>query len=162
METLVKKRKYTYAEYLQLELDTDVRHEFWNGEVFAMAGTSKGHNDIVANINGFLRNHFKPLGCSVHSESVKLELEKENYYVYPDLLLSCDDADKTDAYLIKNPSLIVEVLSPSTESYDRREKTEKPTGNTSATLFSGIVPVLPFCHKTRLKAKVPPQSGTDF
>ena len=124
METLVKKRKYTYQEYLKLELDTDVRYEFWNGEVFTMAGTSKGHNDIVANINGFLRNHYKPRGCSVHSESVKLELEKENYYVYPDLLLSCDDADKTDAYLIKNPSQIVEVLSPSTESYDRRVKLE--------------------------------------
>ena len=122
METLEKKRKYTYAEYLQMELDTDVRHEFWNGEVFAMAGTSKGHNDIAGNIYILLRNKYKPLGCSVHSESVKLELEKENYYVYPDLLLSCDNADKTDDYLIRNPSLIVEVLSPSTESYDRRVK----------------------------------------
>ena len=87
-----------------------------------MAGTSKGHNDIAGNIYILLRNKYKPLGCSVHSESVKLELEKENYYVYPDLLLSCDNADKTDDYLIRNPSLIVEVLSPSTESYDRRVK----------------------------------------
>lgn len=122
METALEKRKYTYAEYLQLEKDTNVRHEFWNGEVFAMAGTSKDHNDIVANINGFLRSHYKPLGCSVHSESVKLELEKENYYVYPDLLLSCDADDKANTYFVKNPSLIVEVLSKSTEGYDRSIK----------------------------------------
>ena len=121
METLVKKRKYTYAEYLQLELDTDVRHEFWNGEVFAMAGTSRSHRDIAFNMTRLINDAFRPKACKAYQSDVKLELNKENYYVYPDVVLTCDK-DDNDAYFVKKPSLIVEVLSKSTEAYDRSVK----------------------------------------
>ncbi len=121
METAVEKRKYTYAEYLQLEKETDVRHEFWNGEVFRMAGGTRSHSDICFNITRLVNDAFRPRGCQAYQSDVKLELRKENYYVYPDVILTCDK-DDNDAYFVKNPSLIVEVLSKSTEGYDRSIK----------------------------------------
>jgi Uma2 family endonuclease len=121
METAIEKRKYTYAEYLQLEKETNIRHEFWNGEVFAMAGGTANHNRIGLKIASALSSKFEPNGCRVFFNDVKLQLQEKNYYVYPDVILACDKADN-DAYLIKQPSLIVEVLSKSTEAYDRSEK----------------------------------------
>ncbi|MDI9365340.1 MAG: Uma2 family endonuclease [Flavobacterium sp.] len=121
MNQAIEKTKYNYQEYLQLERDTDIRHEFWNGEVFAMAGGTRNHNRIGANVNNFLSNHFNPKGCETFFNDVKLELQVGNYYVYPDVLLTCDK-DDNDAYLVKRPSLIVEVLSKSTEAYDRSTK----------------------------------------
>ena len=98
--------KYTYQEYLKLERDTDTRHEFWNGEVFAMAGTSKSHSRISLNITRLIDDEFSPKGCDVFIAEIKLELQKENYYVYPDVILTCDKEDK-EPYHIKTPSLIV-------------------------------------------------------
>lgn len=121
MDTAIEKRKYTYAEYLQLEHDTQIRHEFWNGEVFAMAGGTGNHNRIGLKIASILSAKFEPLGCKVFFNDVKLELQEENYYVYPDVILTCDK-DDNDPYLVKKPSLIVEVLSTSTEAYDRSIK----------------------------------------
>ena len=121
METLVEKKKYTYEEYLLLTEQSDVRYEFWNSEVFAMAGGSKNHNEITGNIHFCLRDHFRPKGCRTFAEGVKLELQKNQYYVYPDILLTCDPTD-SDEYFVKSPSLIVEVLSPGTETYDRSVK----------------------------------------
>ncbi len=115
------KKKYTYEEYLQLEKDTDIRHEFWNGEVFAMAGGSRNHSEIGGNIYSCLGSNFKPQGCKVYQADVKLEFEEENYYVYPDVVLTCDKNDN-DEYLVRKPSLIVEVLSKSTQEYDRGKK----------------------------------------
>jgi Uma2 family endonuclease len=121
VERVIENRKYTYQEYLQLEIESDMRHEFWNGEVYAMAGGSRTHNRIGTNINNFLSNHFSPKGCETYCNDVKLELQEGNYYVYPDVLLTCDKEDN-DAYLVKKPSLIVEVLSTSTEYYNRSVK----------------------------------------
>jgi Uma2 family endonuclease len=121
MEQAIETKKYTYEEYIQLERDTDNRHEFFNGEVFAMAGGTRNHNRIGLNINNILSSHFNPKGCETFFNDVKLELQKGSYYVYPDVLLTCDKEDN-DAYLVKKPSLIVEVLSKSTETYDRSTK----------------------------------------
>ena len=121
METLVEKKKYTYEEYLQLEQQSDMRYEFWNSEVFAMAGGSKNHNEILSNIHFCLRDNFRRKSCRTFAEGVKLELVKDQYYVYPDVLLTCDPRDNDD-YFVKHPSLIVEVLSPGTEAYDRSVK----------------------------------------
>jgi Uma2 family endonuclease len=121
MEQAINKTKYTYQEYLQLERDTDIRHEFWNGEVFAMAVGTRNHNRIGANVNNLLSNYFNPKGCETYFTDVKLELQSDSYYVYPDVLLTCDK-DDNDAYLVKKPALIVEVLSKSTEAYDRSTK----------------------------------------
>ncbi len=121
METLTEKTKYSYGEYLELERSSEVRYEFWNGEVFAMAGGTKKHNRIIFNIAKLIDDAFGKKGCNVFQSDIKLELEKENYYVYPDLILSCDVADD-DSYVVRKPSLIVEVLSKTTETYDRSVK----------------------------------------
>ena len=121
MEQAILTKKITYQEYLQLERGTDIRHEFFNGEVFAMAGSSRLHNSIGINIANLLRDNFSPKGCETYISDVKLELQADNFYVYPDVLLTCDKEDN-DTYLVKKPSLIVEVLSKSTETYDRSTK----------------------------------------
>ena len=121
MEPAIRTKKYSYQEYLELERDTDIRHEFFNGEVFAMAGSSRLHNSIGINIANLLRDNFNPKGCETYFNDVKLELQENNFYVYPDVLLTCDK-DDNDTYLVKKPCLIVEVLSKSTETYDRSVK----------------------------------------
>lgn len=121
METLVEKKKYTYQEYLQLEKQSDVRYEFWNGEVFAMAGGSRNHNSIGLKIASLLSEKLEQNGCKIFFNDVKLQLKESQYYFYPDVLLICDPLDK-DEYVVKNPVLIAEVLSPATEAYDRSVK----------------------------------------
>jgi Uma2 family endonuclease len=121
MDKAIEKRKYTYEEYLQLEKDTDIRHEFWNGEVFAMAGGSRSHSQLSYNINRAVNDTFAPKGCFSYQADVKVEFEEGNYYVYPDVVLTCDTNDN-DEYLVRKPSLIVEVLSKSTQEDDRGKK----------------------------------------
>jgi Uma2 family endonuclease len=114
-----KKQYITVEEYFAMEEQSEIRHEYFDGEVFAMAGTSLNHNEIVQNIAGKLRTEFRPKGCKILVESVKLEVIKRYYYPYPDVMLTCDKEDSNAEYLIKNPILIVEVLSKSTMSHDR-------------------------------------------
>jgi Uma2 family endonuclease len=124
MDKAIQKRVYTYSEYLELEQATGIRHEYWNGEVFAMAGGTKNHSRIILNTGSKLMEAFAPKGCSVFTESVKLEIEKEKYYLYPDIILTCHDND-TDAYVAHSPGLIAEVISKSTENYDRSAKLKR-------------------------------------
>jgi len=98
-----------------------VRYEYWQGEVFAMAGGTVNDNRIGLKIATILLENFEKKDCKAFANDVKLQLEKENYYVYPDVLLTCDEKD-TDAYSVQYPSLIVEVLSKLTETYDRSVK----------------------------------------
>ena len=124
MDKAIQKRIYTYDEYLQLEQATGIRHEYWNGEVFAMAGGTKNHSRIILNTGSKLLEAFAAMGCSVFTESVKLEIEKEKYYLYPDIILTCND-HYADAYIARNPGLIAEVISKSTENYDRSSKLKR-------------------------------------
>ncbi|MCU0354944.1 MAG: Uma2 family endonuclease [Cytophagales bacterium] len=120
-----QKTHYTVEEYFGLDNNSEIRYEFYDGEVFAMAGGTKNHNRIVRNLNALLLDSFAPRGCDVFAESVKLEAIKDLYYPYPDVMLTCDDRDSNDEYLVVHPSLIVEVLSPSTANYDRDFKLKK-------------------------------------
>ena len=120
-----QKTRYTVEEYFELDNNSEIRYEFYDGEVFAMAGTNKNHNRIVDNVKDVLKAYFRPKGCDVFAESVKLEAIKNRYYPYPDVLLTCDERDFSDEYLVAHPSLIVEVLSPSTANYDRDFKLKK-------------------------------------
>jgi len=115
-------KHYTVQEYFELEKFSEIRHEFYKGEVFAMAGTTLNHNDIVDNAKRLLKNHFAPKGCRVLSESVKLEAVKATYYPYPDILVTCHPDDVQAQYVVKHPSLLVEVLSKSTSDHDRSFK----------------------------------------
>jgi Uma2 family endonuclease len=116
---LIDKKHYTLEEYLALEAQSEIRHEFYQGEIFAMAGTSIQHNLIVDRVKDEIKQKFQPKGCMILTESVKLEVIKNVYYPYPDIMLTCHTLDKKNEYIIKYPSLVVEVLSKSTSDYDR-------------------------------------------
>ncbi len=121
-EVIKSKRSYSFDEYLQLEEQEQTRYEYYDGKVFAMAGGSLNHNSIALNISRRLLDALEETNCRVFQENVKLELLKHNAYVYPDILVSCDNEDTDSVYLVKRPILIAEVLSPSTATKDREEK----------------------------------------
>ncbi len=118
----IQKKYISVEEYFEMEKHSEVRHEYYDGEVFAMAGTSLNHNEIIQNIAGILSPIFRPKGCKVLFESVKLEAIKHFYYPYPDLMLTCDAEDMDAEYIIKKPTLIIEVLSKSSVLNDRVTK----------------------------------------
>ena len=108
-------------EYLQGELKSDIRHEFYDGYVHAMAGAGAKHNTIALNFATRLRQKTRGTDCRAFIADMKLFIPELNRFYYPDVLLSCDP-DDNDEYYRQNPCLIIEVLSPSTEAIDRREK----------------------------------------
>jgi Uma2 family endonuclease len=112
-------RRSTAEEYLALELASEVRHEFFEGEVFAMAGASIAHNTIAGNFYMTLRQSLRGKNCRVQMEAVRLAVEENRHYTYPDVMVRCDPADQRESQHLHLPVLIVEVLSPSTEAYDR-------------------------------------------
>ena len=120
--TVPIRQRLTYNEYVALEDQSETRYEFHDGEVVAMAGTTLRHNRLVDNAKDALKKTFRPKGCDVFSESVKVEIYQTRYYVYPDVVLTCHPFDKQSQYIIRQPSLIVEVLSKSTASDDRGDK----------------------------------------
>lgn len=108
-------------DYLEGELKSDIRHEFVNGEVYAMAGAGEVHNLIAGNVFSRLRAATRGGPCRVFIFDMKVRVAAWNAFYYPDILLTCDPSD-TQSYFKERPCLIVEVLSPSTEGIDRREK----------------------------------------
>ena len=115
----IQKNYISVEEYFEMEEQSEIRHEYYDGEVYAMAGTTLVHNAIVQNIARDLYSKFNPKGCKVLVEAVKLEAIKRFYYPYPDVMLTCDEEDKKAEYFIKNPTLLVEVLSKSSIKQDR-------------------------------------------
>jgi Uma2 family endonuclease len=114
--------KMTIAEYLEWESRQEVRHEYVNGEVYAMTGGTIPHNDIALNLYTALRPHLRSRGCRINVSDVKVEVSPTSPYYYPDIIVSCDPRDLNARKFIQSPKLIVEVLSPSTEAKDRGEK----------------------------------------
>ncbi|GAA4507939.1 Uma2 family endonuclease [Hymenobacter ginsengisoli] len=114
-----QQKQYTADDYFALEAQSEVRHEFFEGEIFAMAGASIAHNTIVGNFYIMLRQSLRGKNCRVQLEAVRLAVEEGRHYTYPDVMVSCDPADQRESQQLRNPVLIVEVLSPSTEAYDR-------------------------------------------
>ncbi len=115
-------KRYTVAEYMALEERSDVRHEYFEGEVFAMAGASIRHNLLVLNCAFALRQGLRGKACRVFVESVQLAVEAGRYYNYPDVQVTCNPADLQAERTISAPVLLVEVLSKSTETRDRSWK----------------------------------------
>jgi Uma2 family endonuclease len=114
--------KMTFEEYLVWELDQDIRYEYINGEVFAMTGGTIPHNDLALNLYRNLYPHLRSRGCRVNVSDVKVQVSPNSVYFYPDLIVSCHPNDLNARKFIQNPTLIVEVLSPSTSNKDREEK----------------------------------------
>ena len=107
-------------DYLAGELNAGMRHEFVNGDVYAMAGGSENHNRIAINLAGYCNQNAKN-GCRTFMSDMKLRLDAGHAFYYPDVMLVCDASDN-EAYFKTSPCMIAEVLSRSTELTDRREK----------------------------------------
>ncbi|MDX2254756.1 MAG: Uma2 family endonuclease [Pseudanabaenaceae cyanobacterium bins.39] len=116
---------FSVTEYLEAESKSEVRHEYLGGQIFAMAGGSKAHNIITLNIATHLRSQLRGSSCDVFMSDMKVKLKAANHnktiFYYPDVLITCNNDDK-DNYFVNYPCTIFEVLSPSTEVSDRREK----------------------------------------
>lgn len=110
-------------EYLRGELASDIRHEYFAGEVVAMAGASENHNYIAGNIFGELRAHLRGKRCAPFINDMKAHIHRrgEDWFYYPDVMVNCDPAGQRK-YYCDTPSVIFEVLSESTDDKDRREK----------------------------------------
>jgi Uma2 family endonuclease len=109
-------------EYLEWEEQQDIKYEYINGEVFAMTGGTILHNDVAFNLASGLKNHLKGSNCRVNIADAKVGVSDTGPFTYPDVVVSCHPQDKKAIKFIQFPSLIVEVLSPSTEAYDRGGK----------------------------------------
>jgi Uma2 family endonuclease len=112
----------TPEEYLQFEEKSPIKHEYIEGQIYAMAGTTDIHNIIGLNFTFIIRNHLRGSDCRVYFTDVKVRLEKRNHFYYPDILVTCDDRDRETATYKRFPKLIIEVLSDSTEAFDRGDK----------------------------------------
>jgi len=114
------KKHYTFEEYLEMERVSDEKHEYYYGEIFNMAGGTVRHSLIISNIHFALRKQITNIDCETLFD-VRLELNHKSYYVYPDLMVRCSK-EKDDALIVRTPIIIFEVLSESTEEYDRGTK----------------------------------------
>lgn len=117
--------KYTLEEYFALELASEEKYEFWNGEVFCMSGASLAHNQIARNIGTGLGMALRGRGCQSFPADLRVKVPAYPPYRYPDLTALCGQPEiETIGGLdvLINPALIIEVLSPSTEAFDRGDK----------------------------------------
>ena len=111
-------------EYLRAEQDSPVKHEYRQGLVCAMAGASNAHVLIAGNLLAMLRNHVRGSGCRAYISDTKVRIETVNTYYYPDVAISCDERDRAFKDFLRYPCLLVEVLSETTEAFDRGDKFE--------------------------------------
>ena len=121
----IYQRHYTVEEYFTFEEQSDTRHEYYHGEIFpldgpaAMAGATFAHNTIKQNCVMALRQGLRGSGCRVFDENVRLSIEQDKQFTYPDLMVTCHPADQRETRIARHPSLLMEVLSASTEAHDR-------------------------------------------
>ena len=121
----------TVEEYLELDRNSpDVRYEYIDGQVRMMSGGTADHATIAGNIFSALRASLRSTSCRVYNSDMRVKVSKMKY-VYPDVTVSCDERDRGEIDILQSPTLVVEVLSPGTEGYDRGEKSwcyrEHPT-----------------------------------
>jgi Uma2 family endonuclease len=109
-------------EYLEAEKSSPIKHEYIQGQIYAMAGASDAHVTITANLVALLRNHIRGTGCRLYVADMKARIETLDIFYYPDIMVTCDSRDTQFEYFKRYPSLIIEVLSPFTEAFDRGDK----------------------------------------
>lgn len=121
---LPEKKYISVEEYLQAESCSLEKHEYYNGEIFAMVGATVEHNLIVANLFGEIFNQLKSKECKAMASDLRIKAEQSDLYTYPDISIICGDikksVDKFDTVI--NPTVLIEVLSESTKDYDRGSK----------------------------------------
>jgi Uma2 family endonuclease len=116
--------KMTPAQYFDFEEKSEVRHEFLNGDIIAMAGGSEAHSLVTGNAHGELRNALKNRPCRVYESNMRVKISASGLETYPDASVVCGPSKFEDLrrQALLNPLLIIEVLSDSTETYDRGKK----------------------------------------
>lgn len=121
--------RFTIEEYLRLEADALEKHEYCDGKILAMAGGSPEHSLVIANVIREIGNQLKGKSCRVYDSNLRIRIPRKTLYIYPDISVICGaiefDPRDVNRGSILNPQVIVEVLSPSTEAYDRGEKFER-------------------------------------
>jgi Uma2 family endonuclease len=126
MNAELRKPRYSIAEYLARERTARDKHEYRDGEILLMAGGSADHSLVILNFGGELRNLLKGKLCQVYDSNLRVRIQRTILYTYPDLTVICGpralDSNDEQGETITNPKLIVEVLSPSSEAYDRGDK----------------------------------------
>ena len=113
--------KLTLEAYLAWENEQPEKHEFHRGEVFAMVGARRAHGRVVSNLNRRLSEALDGSPCQVFTEGMKVQIGDDTV-LYPDVFVTCDKADLATDMIFRAPTLVVEVLSPSTQAYDRSAK----------------------------------------
>ena len=122
MSATAPKIPFSRDDYLAWEAEQQTRNEFVDGEVFAMSGGTDTHCTITLNLGALLRNHLRGNPCRVFITDMKLRVEASNAFFYPDIYVTCDPADRGQKLYKSAPCFIAEVLSPSTERFDRGGK----------------------------------------
>lgn len=114
---------YTYEEYVALEEASPTRHEYWQGEIYAMAGGTPDHAALAAALIGALHGALRG-DCRAHSSDLRVYIAETELTTYPDVTVVCGPSERAakDRFAITNPRVLVEATSPATEDYDRGEK----------------------------------------
>lgn len=125
MATLAHRRRYTLQDYLGVEeMSPAVKHELVEGEIFAMAGGTVEHSALATTFSGLLLAHLRGTSCRAHGSDLRIRVREANVATYADAAVVCDpvERDPDSPTHVTNPRVVVEVLSPSTEDYDREDK----------------------------------------
>lgn len=114
---------YSLDEYWEIEASTENKNEYYNGHLIVMQGASINHNRITINLVGSLGNKVKGKGCTMFLSDLRLKISSANAYVYPDAMIICGEPELTDDKFdtVKNPAVVFEIISKSSEANDRRK-----------------------------------------
>ena len=118
----VPKPYITPEQYLELEVQAEGKSEYHDGEIFAMSGASPNHSLIVVNLYRILGNQLYDRPCTLYSNDTRVWIGQAGLYTYPDASIVCGEAQFDGYHTLLNPKVVIEVLSPSTEAYDRGRK----------------------------------------
>jgi Uma2 family endonuclease len=145
--------RLTPQQYLELERAAEFRHEYYNGRIYAMSGGSYNHVRAIANFSYELTGALKNKACEVGSSDLRVQVSPEGLYTYPDIVVTCGKPEFADGKsdTLTNPVLLGEVLSPSTEGYDRGFKFEQYRKIASLKEFVLISQFLPHVEVFRKK-----------
>ena len=137
MTTELQRRRFTPEEYLAIERAAEFKSEYIDGDIFAMSGASYRHTMIAGNVYAHLHAQLRTRPCTVHMSDLRIATDPRRHYAYPDVVVTCDAPQFVDDEFdtLTNPKVIVEVLSDSTEKYDRGAKFERYRGIATLTEY---------------------------
>lgn len=124
MSSVVRKPRLSAQDYLALERKAETKSEFVNGVVYAMSGASRKHNLVAGNAFGLLHAQLRGRRCEAYTGDMRVKISDTGAYLYPDVVVACGDIQFEDAEVdtLLNPTVVIEVLSPTTEAFDRGAK----------------------------------------